>query len=50
LYPNQISPRKWAPRGYLDLDLEDYTEQTELLREIQRMQMAGGPPEKGLFV
>ncbi|KAF2258069.1 NAD(P)-binding protein [Lojkania enalia] len=29
-----ISARKWAPRGYMDLDLDDYPEKT-LLDEIQ---------------
>lgn len=32
-----LSPRKWAPNGYLDLDIDDY--QDELLREIQGEQL-----------
>ncbi|OQU95919.1 hypothetical protein CLAIMM_02074 [Cladophialophora immunda] len=43
-----IAPRKWAPRGYVDLDLED-TEGTPLLKEIQAEQMHSEPVEAGLF-
>jgi len=45
-----LAPRKWANKGYVDLDPEDYTEDTAFLREVQRMQMAGVEPEKGLFL
>jgi hypothetical protein len=44
-----IAPRKWADEGYIDLGLDEYTEDTELLREVQKMQMASKPPEDGLF-
>lgn len=43
-----IAPRKWAPRGYMDLDLED-TEGTPLRKEIQIEQMYCEPVEAGLF-
>ena len=43
-----LSARKWAPRGYIDLDLED-TEENEMRREIQDHQMRGEPVEAGLF-
>lgn len=43
-----VAPRKWAPRGYLDLDLEK-TESTALLKEIQIEQMVSEPVEAGLF-
>lgn len=43
-----IAARKWASRGYIDLDLED-TEENELRREIQVDQMRGSPVEDGLF-
>lgn len=44
-----VSARKWAERGYLDLDLDEYTGNT-LLEEIQADQVRFAPPEKGLFV
>ncbi|THW90754.1 NAD(P)-binding protein [Aureobasidium pullulans] len=43
-----LSARKWASRGYLDLDLEDYED--ELLKEIQKDQLANAPPEDGLMI
>lgn len=43
-----VSARKWAPKGYMDLDLDD-TEENELRREIQYDQMRPGPVELGLF-
>jgi hypothetical protein len=43
-----ICPRKWAPRGYMDLDLEDYTGNS-LLQEIQADQVKSAPVELGLF-
>lgn len=43
-----LSPRKWAPKGYLDLDLEDY--QDDLLQEIQADQLKGAPVKEGLFL
>jgi NAD(P)-dependent dehydrogenase (short-subunit alcohol dehydrogenase family) len=42
-----LSARKWAPNGFIDLDLEDYSD--PLLSEIQDMQMASAPPSMGLF-
>ncbi|KAJ5437481.1 hypothetical protein N7491_004033 [Penicillium cf. griseofulvum] len=44
-----VSGRKWAPNGYLDLDLEDYP-QNELIQEIQEDQMKPAPVSLGLFV
>ncbi|KAL2066805.1 hypothetical protein VTL71DRAFT_1229 [Oculimacula yallundae] len=44
-----LSPRKWAPNGFLDLDLDDYPG-NELLQEIQREQICTDPVEKGLFL
>jgi hypothetical protein len=43
-----LSPRKWAPRGYLDLDHEDYPG-NELLQEVQADQIKNAPVELGLF-
>lgn len=43
-----LSPRKWAPRGYLDLDHEDYSG-NELIQEIQAQQIIDSPVEAGLF-
>ena len=43
-----LSPRKWAPKGYLDLDIDDY--QSELLQEIQADQLKGAPVEEGLHL
>lgn len=40
-----IAPRKWAEYGYVDLEFEEYTEETELLKEVQKMQVAGKTPE-----
>ncbi|KAH8588438.1 hypothetical protein B0O99DRAFT_525041 [Bisporella sp. PMI_857] len=44
-----VSARKWAPAGYLDLDIDDYPG-NELLQEIQVDQMRSAPVEKGLFL
>ncbi|KAH7403838.1 hypothetical protein BKA64DRAFT_777550 [Cadophora sp. MPI-SDFR-AT-0126] len=44
-----LAPRKWAPNGFLDLDLDDYPG-NELLQEIQWDQIKTNPPEKGLFL
>lgn len=44
-----ISARKWAPSGYVDLDLDDYPG-NDLLQAIQRDQMLSGPVEAGLFM
>ncbi|KAH0145660.1 hypothetical protein KCU67_g12555, partial [Aureobasidium melanogenum] len=43
-----LSPRKWASRGYVDFELEDYED--ELLKEGQKAQLKGAPPEDGLFM
>ncbi|KAK3633535.1 hypothetical protein LTR56_015788 [Elasticomyces elasticus] len=43
-----VCPRKWAPRGYLDLDLDDYPG-NDLLQEIQVDQIKNAPVELGLF-
>lgn len=42
-----VSARKWAPRGYIDLDLEDYG--SDLIQEIQAAQMVHEPASVGLF-
>lgn len=44
-----IAARKWASRGYMDLDLDDYPGNA-LLQEIQEDQMKSGPVSIGLFV
>lgn len=44
-----VAARKWAPRGYMDLDLEN-TEENDMRKEIQTDQMKGAPVEAGLFV
>lgn len=43
-----LSPKKWAPKGYLDLDIDDYD--SELLQEIQADQLKGAPVEEGLHL
>ncbi|EKJ77383.1 hypothetical protein FPSE_02461 [Fusarium pseudograminearum CS3096] len=43
-----VCARKWAPRGYIDLDIEDYPD-SPLLQEIQEDQMRNAPVELGLF-
>ncbi|RBQ77003.1 hypothetical protein FVER14953_12392 [Fusarium verticillioides] len=42
-----VCARKWAPRGYIDLNIEDYPE--GLIREIQEDQMRNAPVDLGLF-
>ncbi|KAH7000525.1 hypothetical protein EDB80DRAFT_811752 [Ilyonectria destructans] len=42
-----LLPRKWTPRGFLDLDLEDYRS-NELVQEIQAVQVKDAPVELGL--
>lgn len=44
-----VSAKKWAPRGFIDLDLEDYPGNI-LLQEIQDDQMKPAPVGMGLFV
>lgn len=43
-----LSARRWAPHGYLDLNLDDYSHDA-LIREIQADQVKSNPPENGLF-
>ncbi|KAK5311761.1 hypothetical protein LTR93_011603 [Exophiala xenobiotica] len=43
-----ISSRKWAPKGYIDLDLEN-TEESDVRKDIQFDQMRGAPVDEGLF-
>lgn len=44
-----ISARRWAARGYIDLDIDDYPG-NDLIKEIQEDQMKGAEAERGLFV
>jgi hypothetical protein len=44
-----VSGRKWAPNGYIDLDLENYA-RDRLIGEIQEDQMKSAPVSLGLFV
>lgn len=44
-----LAPRKWAPNGYLDLDIDDY-KGNELMEGIQADQLKGAPVEDGLFL
>jgi hypothetical protein len=43
-----LSPRKWAPRGYFDLGLDDYED--ELMKEITADQLKGSRAEEVLFL
>jgi hypothetical protein len=43
-----LSPRKWAPRGYFDLGLDDYED--ELMKEITANQLKGSRAEEVLFL
>ena len=43
-----VAPRKWAARGYLDLDLDDCP-MDGLLAEISADQIVSAPVESGLF-
>lgn len=43
-----VCARKWAARGYLDLNIEDYPE-SSLIQEIQEDQMRNAPVELGLL-
>ncbi|TVY74662.1 5'-hydroxyaverantin dehydrogenase [Fusarium oxysporum f. sp. cubense] len=42
-----VCARKWAPRGYMDLNIEDYPE--GLIQEIQEDQMRNAPVDLGLL-
>ncbi|KAK9243104.1 hypothetical protein V1506DRAFT_555652 [Lipomyces tetrasporus] len=44
-----IAARKWASRGYVDLDLDDYRGNA-LIQEVQEDQMKSAPASMGLFV
>jgi hypothetical protein len=44
-----VSARKWAPVGYLDLDVDDYPGNA-LIQEIQVDQMKSAPVSAGLFL
>lgn len=44
-----VCPRNWAPRGYMDLDLEEYRD-SNLIGEIQADQIKHSPVELGLFL
>ncbi|PWY91645.1 putative short chain dehydrogenase/ reductase [Aspergillus sclerotioniger CBS 115572] len=44
-----VAARKWAKKGYMDLDLDDYPGD-ELVGEIQEEQMWSAPVSEGLFV
>ncbi|KAL3478315.1 putative short chain dehydrogenase/ reductase [Aspergillus californicus] len=44
-----VTARKWASRGYIDLDLDDYPNNA-LLGEIQAEQMLSAPVSAGLFL
>jgi len=44
-----ISARKWASRGYVDLDLDDYPD-NKLVQEIQEDQIKSAPVSAGLFI
>ncbi|KAK9651957.1 hypothetical protein HCH54_001924 [Aspergillus fumigatus] len=44
-----VTARKWASRGYVDLDLEDYPGNA-LLGEVQEEQMLSAPVSAGLFI
>ncbi|KAF4343776.1 15-hydroxyprostaglandin dehydrogenase [Fusarium beomiforme] len=43
-----VCARKWAPRGYIDLDIEDYPE-SPLIQEMQVDQMRHAPVDLGVF-
>jgi len=43
-----VSARKWAAKGYIDFDIDDYLG-NELIKEIQEDQMKGAEAGKGLF-
>jgi hypothetical protein len=43
-----VCARKWAPNGFMDLDLDDYRG-SALLQEIQDDQLKSAPVSVGLF-
>ncbi|KAM0224142.1 hypothetical protein ACHAQD_002516 [Fusarium lateritium] len=44
-----VCARKWAPRGYIDLDIEDYPD-SPLIQEMQEDQTKNAPVELGLYL
>ncbi|KAK5175619.1 uncharacterized protein LTR77_000758 [Saxophila tyrrhenica] len=44
-----LSPRKWAKNGYLDLDLDEFSQEATFLQEVQADQIKNAPVELGLF-
>lgn len=44
-----VSGRKWASKGYMDLDLDDHLGNS-ILNEIQEDQVKSAPVSLGLFV
>ncbi|WZH47027.1 hypothetical protein QYS62_008161 [Fusarium acuminatum] len=44
-----VCARKWAARGYVDLDIEDYPH-SPLIQEMQEDQIKNAPVELGLYV
>lgn len=44
-----IAPRKWAPRGFLDLNIDEYPG-NDLLEDIQTDQLRSAPVGLGLFL
>ncbi|KAJ5769447.1 adam [Penicillium odoratum] len=44
-----VSGKKWSPKGYMDLDLEDY-QGNALVESIQEDQVKSAPVEMGLFI
>ena len=43
-----VSARKWAPSGFIDLDLDDYAG-NPLVQEMVEAQMKNAPASAGLF-
>lgn len=43
-----ISARKWASKGFIDLDIDDY--ESDLIQDIQKDQLLNAPVEAGLFL
>jgi hypothetical protein len=45
-----VSARKWAAKGYIDLNLDGYAPDKALLQEIQTDQTRSAPVRAGLFI
>lgn len=43
-----LSGKKWSPRGYMDLDIDEYHD--DPAKNIQADQVLGADPDKGLFL